>query len=56
MNAPAPIFGSPEGEPNVTTNRPTIQQMCEKVWTLPRPASPIRSREERTSGLRGDPG
>jgi hypothetical protein len=35
MTAPTTIFGSPSGEPNGTTNRPTIQQMCEKVWTQP---------------------
>ena len=35
MKAPAKTFGSPEGEPNTTTNSPTPQQMCEKLWTLP---------------------
>jgi hypothetical protein len=27
-------FGSPEGEPSTTT-RPTLQQLCEKLWTPP---------------------
>jgi hypothetical protein len=28
------VFGTSE-EPNETINRPSIQRMCEKVWTLP---------------------
>jgi len=34
MNVPTNIFGSPEGEPSITT-RPMPHQKCEKVWTLP---------------------
>ena len=34
MNAPAKTFGSPSGEPSTTRSMP--QQMCEKLWTLPR--------------------
>ena len=34
MNAPAKTFGSPSGEPNITTS-PRPQQKCEKSWTLP---------------------
>ena len=33
MNAPAKTFGSPSGEPSTT--RSMLQQMCEKLWTLP---------------------
>ena len=33
MNAPAKTFGSPSGEPSIT--RSMLQQMCEKLWTLP---------------------
>jgi DNA-binding NarL/FixJ family response regulator len=33
MNAHEKTFGSPEGEPSTT--RSMLQQMCEKVWTLP---------------------
>ena len=35
MNARAITFGSPSGEPSITTTRPMPQQMCEKSWTLP---------------------
>ena len=35
MNARETNFGSPEGEPSITTTRPMTQQMCEKLWTLP---------------------
>jgi hypothetical protein len=42
MKAPAKTFGSPEGEPNTTTNSPTPQQMCEKLWTLPSVSSKRR--------------
>jgi len=35
MNAHPKHFGSPSGEPSITTTRPTPQQMCEKLWTLP---------------------
>ena len=34
MNAHEKTFGSPSGEPSTT--RSMLQQMCEKVWTLPR--------------------
>jgi hypothetical protein len=53
MTARAEIFGSPEGEPSTTTNRPTTQQMCEKVWTLPGPAH--ASLTLRPAGLLSDP-
>jgi serine/threonine protein kinase len=33
MNASEKTFGSPSGEPSTT--RPMLQQMCEKLWTLP---------------------
>jgi hypothetical protein len=33
MNATAKTFGSPSGEPSTT--RSMLQQMCEKLWTLP---------------------
>src|SRR5271168_373478 len=33
MNALAKNFGSPSGEPSTT--RSMLQQMCEKLWTLP---------------------
>ena len=33
MNAPAKTFGSPSGEPSTT--RSMLQQMCEKLWTVP---------------------
>jgi hypothetical protein len=33
MNTRAKTFGSPSGEPSTT--RPMLQQMCEKLWTLP---------------------
>jgi hypothetical protein len=33
MNTRTKTFGSPSGEPSTT--RPTNQQMCEKLWTLP---------------------
>ncbi len=33
MNAHEKTFGSPSGEPSTT--RSMLQQMCEKVWTLP---------------------
>ena len=35
MNARAKTFGSPEEEPSTTT-RLMPQQMCEKLWTLPK--------------------
>lgn len=34
MNARARACGSPEGKPSTAT-RPMLQQMCEKLWTLP---------------------
>jgi hypothetical protein len=34
MNAHVKTFGSPSGEPSTT--RSMLQQMCEKLWTLPR--------------------
>ena len=42
MNAHAKTFGSASGEPNTTTNRPTSQQMCEKLWTLPAATKPSK--------------
>ncbi len=36
MNARETNFGSPSGEPSTKTTRPMPQQMCEKLWTLPR--------------------
>jgi hypothetical protein len=30
MNAPTKLFGSPSGEPNITTTRLKLQQKCEK--------------------------
>jgi hypothetical protein len=37
MIASTKTFGSPSGEPSTT--RPMLQQMCEKIWTLPRIAA-----------------
>jgi len=36
MTACVSIFGSPRGEPNATTTRPTPQQMCGRLWTQAR--------------------
>jgi hypothetical protein len=36
MSAREMTFGSPEGEPSITTTRPMTQEMCERSWTLPR--------------------
>ena len=41
MTARTKTFGSPSGEPNITT-RPMPQQMCEKLWTLPLAAARLR--------------
>ena len=35
MSARETTFGSPSGEPSITTTRPMTQEMCEKSWTLP---------------------
>ncbi len=56
MNAHEKTFGSPEGEPSTT--RSMLQQMCEKVWTLPlmrllRACSPFSAFVDQTdSGAR----
>lgn len=43
MNVLAKLFGSPSGEPSITT-RPMPPQKCEKPWTLPTTASTLLPR------------
>jgi len=53
MNAHPKHFGSPSGEPSITTTRPTPQQMCEKLWTLPAALNEVgvKSKQSRESDL-----
>jgi len=41
MKVPANTFGSPSGEPSITT-RLMPQQKCEKSWTLPQADAPAK--------------